>query len=192
MSISGEPVLGGEEVRVHLEGVGSGDRARQNAAFTALMQVTRIPVPWAYEVWEALVALLTDGNNRTRAIAAQVLCNLAKSDPEERIVDTLDDLLEVTRDERFVTARHCMQSLWKVGVAGPAPREKLLDGLETRFRECLGEKNHTLIRFDILECMRKVYDQTQDGAYRDRALEWIETEADPKYRKKYARLWRDA
>jgi hypothetical protein len=28
------------------------------------------------------------------------------------------DLMEVTNDNRFVTARHCLQSLWKIGMAG--------------------------------------------------------------------------
>ena len=99
-------------------------------------------------------------------------------------------LLAVTRDERFVTARHCMQSLWKVGVAGEAQREKLIAGLERRFRECSAEKNCTLIRYDILQSLRNVYDQVKDEKVREKALELIETERDLKYRKKYAGLWK--
>lgn len=192
MNGPGEPVPIDQELGVLLDAVGSGDRARQNPAFTALMQATRAPVPWAYDIWDELVALLSHRNNRTRAIAAQVLCNLAKSDPEEHMIRDLDALLEVTRDARFVTARHCMQSLWKVGVAGAEPRAHLLRGLEIRFRECMDEKNGTLTRFDILECMRRVYDETGDPVYRSQAQAWIEMEGDPRYRAKYERLWRGA
>ena len=66
-----------------------------------------------------------------------------------------DALLEVTNDERFVTARHCMQSLWKVGVAGKDQQKKLVEGLTRRFKECTTEKNCTLIRYDIIEDLRK-------------------------------------
>jgi hypothetical protein len=53
-----------------------------------------------------------------RAITSQILAQLAKSDSKGRIFKDYDKLLNVTRDERFVTARHCMQSLWNVGLVG--------------------------------------------------------------------------
>jgi len=55
-----------------------------------------------------MVESLTHMDNHVRAIAAQVLCNLARSDPENRILKDFDALLAVTKDERFVTARHCL------------------------------------------------------------------------------------
>ena len=45
-----------------------------------------------------------------------MLANLTKSDPEKRILKDFDALLSVTKDERFVTARHTMQSIWKVAL----------------------------------------------------------------------------
>jgi hypothetical protein len=99
-------------------------------------------------------------------------------------------LLAVTKDERFVTARHCMQALWKVGKVGEKQQELLVDGLAGRFKECTTEKNCTLIRSDILQSLRNLYDEVKDGKIKEKALELIETEADPKYRKKYASLWK--
>lgn len=169
----------------------SDERSRQDAAYSGLIEATQDPVPWSYEIWDDLVAMLSDRSNRRRAIASQVLCNLARSDPEERIVHDFDALLEVTRDERFVTARHCLQSLWKVGAAGPHQRELFLRGMETRFRECVEEKNCTLIRFDIMTCMRRLYDLQPDPAIHEVALELIDEEADTKYRRKYLGVWKD-
>jgi hypothetical protein len=83
-----------------------------------------------------------------------------------------------------------MQSLWKVGAAGKSQRKALLDGLTARFQECAAEKNCTLIRYDIIESLRKVYDATKDEKAKQTALELIETEQDLKYRKKYATLWK--
>ena len=179
-----------EITRTNLENLHSEDRALQNQAFFFVLEATDKPVDWAYEVWDEMVATLRHKDNHQRAIAAQVLSNLAKSDPENRMLKDFDALLAVTKDERFVTARHCLQSLWKVGAAGEKQQQKVVDGLTGRFNECITEKNTTLIRYDIIEDLRKLYDVVKDDTVRERALELIETEEDVKYRKKYARLWR--
>ena len=176
--------------RTNLEHLRSEDRAVQYQAFCAVLEATEQPVDWAYEVWDELVATLHHTDNHQRAIAAQILCNLAKGDPENRMLKDFAALLAVTRDERFVTARHCLQSLWKVGTAGEQQQQQVVDGLTGRFNECITEKNCTLIRYDIIEDLRKLYDVVKDDTVRQRALELIETEEDFKYRKKYARLWR--
>src|SRR6266545_7322173 len=168
----------------------SQDRELQNKAFTHILKLTDNPVDWAYEVWEELLANLVDKDNHNRAIATQVLCNLAKSDPKNRMLKDFDKLLAVTKDKRFVTARHCLQALWKVGVAGKKQQKVYMEGLEDRFQECITEKNCTLIRYDILQSMRNVYDVAKDVKIKETALALIETEEDAKYRKKYASLWR--
>ena len=180
------------DLRGLFDDVWSSDRARQNAAFSALMQATEELVPWADDVWDEALANLTHRDNHNRAIAAQLLCNLAKSDPQQRMLTDLPALLEVTKDDRFVTARHCLQALWKVGAAGDEQRRLLLEGMETRFDTCLEEKNWSLIRFDILQGMRNLYDQTGSDDVKRLALELISRETDPKYQKKYAGAWRGA
>ena len=166
------------------------DRERQSQAFDSLIQASEQPVDWAYEAWDTVVADLRHPDNLVRAVAAQVLCNLAKSDPEKRILKDFPALLAVTKDERFVTARHCMQALWKVGVVGEAQKKMLVAGLASRFSQCITEKNCTLIRYDILQSLRNVYDVVKDEKIREMALELIETENDLKYRKKYESLWK--
>jgi hypothetical protein len=67
----------------------------------------------------------------------------------------------------------------------------LVAGLAGRFEECSTEKNCTLIRYDILQNLRNVYDEVKDEKIRGKALALIETEADLQYRRKYAGLWRE-
>lgn len=177
-------------IRSNLDNIRSEDGNAQNKAYTYILGKTEHPVDWAYEAWDELLEGLTHKDNHVRAISAQVLSNLAKSDPKNRMLKDFDKLLAVTKDDRFVTARHCLQSLWKVGVAGKKQQKVYMDGLERRFKECINEKNCTLIRYDILQSMRKVYDLVKDEKIREKALELIETEMDPKYRKKYATLWK--
>lgn len=177
-------------VRKHLKNVRSTDPRAQNAAFMALMKASDRRVDWAYEVWDDLIGMLTEKDNHLRAIGAQLLCNLARSDPKSRMLKDLGRLLAVTRDERFVTARHTFQAIWKVGLAGRRQRELLLEGLGRRYRECAKERNTTLIRYDINVSLGKLYDAVKDEEIRNRALAWNETEPDSKYRKKYATVWR--
>jgi hypothetical protein len=176
--------------QTHWDNLWGRDRERQNQAFFYILEVTAEPVDWAYEVWDEVLENLGHGDNHNRAIAAQVLCNLAKSDPEKRVLEDFPALLAVTKDARFVTARHCLQALWKVGTAGEEQRKMLVEGLEGHFRECLSEKNWSLIRYDIIQSLRNVYDGVQDEAVKAKALELIETEEDPNYRKKYAKVWK--
>lgn len=173
-----------------LDNLRSSDPDQQNYAFQSLLKATDGPVDWAYEVWDDLLRTLADGDNRQRSIAAQVLSNLAKSDSQQRMLRDLSALLNVTKDERFVTARHCLQSLWKIGLAGEPQRKALLKGLAARFKECKVEKNCTLIRYDILVVLRRVFDLVNDEEIRLTAERLMATEKDLKYRKKYATVLR--
>lgn len=177
-------------IQQYLADIHSTERELQGQAFLHLLSLTDQPVDWAYEAWDGLVADLGHGDNHVRAIGAQLLCNLVKSDPQNRMERTLPALLALTKDERFVTARHCMQSLWKVGAAGGQQRSQLVAGLEQRFKECSMEKNCTLIRYDIIQSLRNVYAAVKDEGVKEKALRLIETEPDLKNRKKYSGLWR--
>ncbi len=177
-------------IRTHLDNICSEDGQLQNNAYFALMDATEKPVDWAYDAWDELVDGLTHNDNHVRAISSQILAHLAKSDPKGRIFKNFDKLLNVTKDERFVTARHCMQSLWKVAVVGKRQQKLYLEGMEKRFKECVTEKNGHLIRYDILVSMRNVYNEVGDEAIREKAQVLIASEKDVKNQKKYAGVWK--
>jgi hypothetical protein len=165
------------------------ERVKQGEAFQRFLDLTVQPVGWAYDVWDELLRQLTDKNNRNRSIAAQVLCNLAKSDPSQRMLRDFPALFNVVTDERFVTARHALQAMWKVGCVGKTYQELVVSALEQRFADCVTHKNCTLIRYDIIECLRKLFDAVPDETIRTRAKALIELESDAKYKKKYSTLW---
>lgn len=178
------------KTRKQLENLRSEERELQNQAFFYILEATEKPVDWAYEVWDQLVEGLSHKDNHVRAISAQILCNLAKSDTENRMKKDLLALMEVTKDERFVTARHCLQSIWKVGTASKQMQETVVAALADRFKNCAAEKNCTLIRYDIIQGLRNLYNEVKDESIKTKALELIETEQDLKYRKKYATVWK--
>lgn len=178
------------KTRKHLDNLLSEERELQNQAFFYILEATEKPVDWAYEVWDELVKGLSHKNNHVRAISAQILCSLAKSDPQNRMKKDFSALMEVTKDKRFVTARHCLQSIWRVGASDKKMQKIVVDALADRFKNCAAEKNCTLIRYDIIQGLRNLYDEVKDEKIREKALELIETEEDLKYRKKYATVWK--
>ena len=180
-----------ETTRAAFAAVRAGDKDARNAGYYALLAATAQPVDWAYDEWDALLADLTHKDNHRRAIAAQVLCNLAISDPDGRMLADFPALLAVTKDQRFVTARHALQAIWRVGLAGEAQRQMVVDGLSTRFAEAAGEENGTLIRYDILQGLQTLYHRTGDQSILERAGQLINTEGNEKYRKKHVSVLKD-
>jgi len=172
------------------EDLWSSERGVQNAAYADVLRQAEEPVDWAYDVWDEVVARLSDADNHNRSIAGQLLARLAVSDPDKRILHDLPSLVAVTRDKRFVTARHTVQSIWRVGIAGGEQRTALVAALRERFAECAAEKNCTLIRYDIIKTLHDLYSVVGDESVRETALQLIETETDAKYRKKYAGIWK--
>jgi hypothetical protein len=77
-----------------------------------------------------------------------------------------------------------------VGAAGKEQQRLLLAALQGRFQDCVAHKNCTLIRYDIVKCLRDLYDAADGDDIRRLALQLLESETDLKYRKKYATLWR--
>jgi hypothetical protein len=179
-----------DTTRAHWNNLRSGDGDLRYTALMALLATTEEPVGWAYEVWDELLAGLRHKDNHQRSIAAQLLCNLAKSDPQQRMLKDFDALFAATRDERFVTARHSLQAIWEVALAGRRYQQLVVERLADRFRESAAEKNGTLIRHDIIDGLRKLYDAVHDEQVREAALALIAAEEDDKYRKKYAAIWR--
>jgi len=177
-------------IRAKMDAIFTGDGAAQFKAYDSLMKESEKPVSWAYEVWDELVKGLTHKDNHVRAICGQLLGNLGKSDPKGRMFKDFEKLLNVTKDERFVTARHTMQNIWKVGLGGKNAQILVVKGLEKRYKECITEKNGRLIRYDILVALRNLYNATTSSEIKEKALELIELEQDLKNKKKYATVWK--
>lgn len=176
-----------------LEGLWSRNRAEQTRAWKGMMEATEAPVPWAYDVWDALTAhLAPDEDEHARSVSAQVLCNLAKSDPEERILRELPAILQVNRDARSVAARHVLGEIWKIGAAGPRQCSRLLSALTERFVESERERKVHFVRIDTIAALRRLHDAVEGDQRADverTALGLIDSERDVERREKLAADW---
>lgn len=179
-------------IQSYFHDLDSKDKEVQYEAYNKILAASNEKVDWAYDVWNQLMQELTDTDPHKRSRAAQFLSNLAKSDPEKRMLDDFQAVLDVTKDKKFVTARHSLQSIWKVGLAGPEQKSMVISSLADRYIHCHQEKNYTLIRFDIIQGLRSLYNEAMDEDIKNLALDLIHQEEDPKYQKKYAAVWEKA
>ena len=67
------------------------------------------PVPWAYAVWDDVVAELDGGAQRW--FAAELLLRLVHSDPERRFLKALKKLEAALREPEFPRSSHALQRL---------------------------------------------------------------------------------
>ena len=170
----------------------SSDREVAYQAFVELMALAEQQVSWSYEVWDQMVGDLSHKDGHKRAFAAQLLARLALSDPENRMQRDFAALGAVLRDEKTVTARHALQSIWRVGLAGDDRRAQVLDALEKRFRECSSEKNASLVRSDTIESLGQLFRAVGDPSIEARAEALMASETDERARKKQRASWRSA
>jgi len=177
-------------IKSHFDNLEGPDKNLQYEAFTTILAATKEKVDWSYEYWDQFVEWLTDSDNHRRSRAAQFLSGLAISDPEKRILTIFPALWEVTKDPKFVTARHSLQAIWRVGLAGEEQKHLVITHFIDRFQNGEHEKNYTLRRFDIIQGLRYLSDELEDEHIKRTALELIELEEDPKYRKKYSGIWK--
>jgi len=179
-----------DKMRSCFKALNSKDRNEQFEAYSQIIEAIKEKVDWAYEVWDQLKEDLTSANNHKRSRAAQFLSHLAYSDPDKRIIDDFPRVWEVTKDHKFVTARHSLQAIWRIGLAGDEQKKMVIEALVERFLTCDNEKNDTLIRFDIIQGLRNLYDELKEEEIKQLALDLIEKEEDSKYKKKYVTVWK--
>lgn len=176
-------------IQEQFDGLYSEDRQVQYQSHMNILETAKQPVDWAYDIWDLLKEDLTAPDAHQRSRAAQYLSYLAVSDPENRILADFPSIWARTYDDKFVVARHTLQAIWRIGLAGAEQRQLVVDHLISRFRSCKDEKHSTLIRSDIQRNMLQLHEMTNDDSIRQQALVLTEEVKNKKYQKRYKDLW---
>ena len=177
-----------KNIQKHIEELSSTDDKIRLDALQSTLKLTESKVDWIYEVWDLMLEKLDSENSYQRSIGIMMLCNLAKSDIENRLATSLDRLLVHTKDEKFITSRQCIQNIWKAAATNKSNRDKVLKHLEKRFVECIDEKHYNLLRQDIVQSMLALHKAEKDDALLMRVQALVTREQEPKYRKQYETL----
>ena len=180
------------EVKALFADRASGDADRAAAATLRLFAMADAKVDWADEVWDELVAGLSAKDNHQRAFAAQLLARLAVSAPT-RVLDDLAGIAALMRDGRAVTARLTVQSIWRIGLAGPKQARRTVDALALRYTACEGDKNADVVRIDVITSLGRLA-AALDGELRAEldatVARLIGSESDPGVQFKQNAAWR--
>ncbi len=79
-------------------------------------------------------------------------------------------------------------SIYKIGLVNNEYYRLVVDYYEKRYKDSTHHKNRTLIRSDIIGCMKALFDFYKDNELKDKAKALIDMETDEKYKKKYAAI----
>jgi hypothetical protein len=75
-------------------------------------------------------------------------------------------------------------SIYKIGLVNNEYYRLVVDYYEKRYKDSTHHKNRTLIRSDIIGCMKALFDFYKDNELKDKAKALIDMETDEKYKKK--------
>lgn len=176
------------ELTVWFSDLDSKDESIRMRSLNSILALTEKKVDWVYEVWDLLFGKLQDDNSYQRTIAVRILCNLAKSDHENRLPSQLKQFLSHTRDESFILSRICLQCIWKVALDEPKSRDLILKHLEDQFVDCVNGKHYNLIRQDIMQSLLNLSVALKDPSILGRANKLTAGEEEKKYRLAYEKI----
>jgi len=91
------------EIDALFVGICSKDDKERLKALNQLLEITENKVDWFEEKHDELAEKLNNENSYQRSIGIMLLCNLAKSDENDKILSILPEIIAHTRDEKFVT-----------------------------------------------------------------------------------------
>jgi hypothetical protein len=157
-------------------------------ALTTIMEITESKVEWFDQKYEELIDKINDVNSYQRSIGLMVLCNLAKSDRHNKLSIHVEEIVKHIKDEKFITSRQCIQSIWKLAVINNENKAKIAKALSKRFIECEDENHANLIRLDIIGSLKKMNDEKNDVKIQNRIDELIGMEKNDKNRKQYLKV----
>lgn len=178
-------------INILMEMLSLKDDTARYSAFQELLTITGSPVPWFDQYRSLLMEKLSDENSYQRSIGLMLLCNLAKNDTHHEYRQILDLLMPLINDEKFITERQYLQSIWKVAIVNEEYSKRIIPQLEKEFYDCLSKKHSNLLRQDIIESMIKILEKMPTQEIKDTIGKMIEDEQDEKSKKKYIKMFGD-
>lgn len=138
-----------------------------------------------YKYWHDITPLLSHKNSYHRDFALSILANLTAADNGHLFSELYRDYFAHIHDQKFMTARCCIQNAAKVIENAPALREEittLLIGLGNRCRYTA--KQQALLKYDVLVVLEGVFG---DVSQQEHIIGFVTAEVDsvsPKTRNK--------
>ncbi len=170
-----------EKIDTLFSNLESKDNKIRYDAFQELLTITDSEVEWVYDKWLDLIGKLSSDNSYQRSIGLMLLANLAKSDHENRISEILLKFFDCFNDEKFITSRQCIQSIWKIAICNKSNCGRIVAELERTYYENIHLRSHgNLIKDDVIFSLSQITKHLNDKTTFDIAKKLIADEIDPK------------
>ena len=173
------------KIKEYFRNIESKDDTIRLNSLNMILKETEKKVDRIYEVWDTLIEKMDNENSYQRSIGILILCNLAKSDRDNRFNDIIGQILDHTADDKFITSRQCIQHCWKIAIVNDKVKQKIVEHLEELYIHCMNRKHYNLLRQDIIKSLFELYKQCSDEKIHKQLITLIDIERDNKNRKKY-------
>ena len=121
-----------------------------------LLQYRSLQFNDVYPYWENFRLKLRDSNSYQRSIGIMLIAENARWDLENKMEASLDDCMELLRDEKPITVRQRIQSLGKIAEAKPNLNEKIASMLMSIDMVEIKETMRKSILLDILNVLAAI------------------------------------
>lgn len=135
-----------------------------NIRYTAflLLQLLSAIDDRVYRHWDTLADMVGDSNSYQRSLGLMLIAENIRWDTENKFAAICDEYLSHCDDEKFITARQCIQGLHKVLEHSTMYRDQIVNAL---VKIDIGKRKDTqqsLMLLDIIGVLKKIYDETTE------------------------------
>ncbi len=109
-----------------------------------------------YPFWDTFRQKLKSGNSYQRSIGLMLIAENARWDQENKMENTIDDYLNLLKDEKPITIRQCIQSLGKILPYKPNLYDKIIGALISVDLTCIKETMRKSILLDIMSILTDI------------------------------------
>ncbi|MBI4814606.1 MAG: hypothetical protein HY802_10195 [Methanobacterium sp.] len=153
-------------------------------SYNVISQASQTRPELFYQYWEDFAALLDHHNSYHRDYAIILLANLTLADKQNKFLKVFNDYFSHINDEKFMTARKCVQNTAKILESKGELTGDIINILLDVDNRCdFPLKQKALLKSDVIELFINFYWQINDN---ERVNEFVKDELDsisPKTRK---------
>lgn len=129
-----------------------------------LLQILSKKDDRVYEHWETFVEKLNDENSYQRSLGLMLIAENIRWDTEDRFAKICTSYLKHCDDEKFITARQCIQGLNSIISQTKKFRKEIIERLTAIDFEKRKDTQKGLLLLDVVEVLGKLYQDEKDIA----------------------------
>lgn len=153
--------IGCEDIRILVEWLNEKDDDIRYAAFLLLQTISQKD-DRVYKYWETFAEKLSNDNSYQRSLGLMLIAENIKWDKDGRFAKIFSKYLEHCDDEKFITARQCIQGLNKIISQTNQYRKEIIARLIGIDFEKRKDTQKYLLLLDTVEALGKLYQDEKD------------------------------